>query len=223
MKEEYQITFFNLLVFELKSLLGRTFLNKKPKLNKEKNYLNLGCGNKTSPQFINADFFNNFKFWRKNIIALEWQLDLRHPLNCANKVFDGIYSEHVLEHLYPSEVERLLSELFRVMKDGAVLRIVVPDIEKYVKFYIQDFNSIDSFEFNKRYKTGCSAIRNMTQNYFHFSVWDFNELKEYLSAVGFSNIQRMSHGNSQDKKLQIDSEERKWESLYVEAVKAPCK
>lgn len=216
---EYQSNLKGLALFELKSWFGRHFIDKKPKLFNKNNYLNLGCGGNTIDGYVNADFFYGFRFWKKNIYKREWQLDLRYKLVCQNEVFDGIYSEHTLEHLYPSEAERLLKELYRVLKKDSIIRITVPDIEKYINYYCGNDKGIDIKTFNEKYQTRCSAIRNITQNYFHVSTWDFEELKSNLEAAGFTNIKKMSFNESEDGKLKLDREDRSWETLYVEAHK----
>lgn len=216
---EYKSDLKGLALFELKSWLGRNFIKSNPKLKEEKNYLNLGCGSNYVDGYINADFFYRFKFWKKDIKNLEWQLDLRYPLKCDNEAFDGIFTEHTLEHLYPDDARRLLLELHRILKKDSIIRITVPDIEKYVKYYNKDYNEYDAESFKNRYKTGCSAIRNITQNYFHFSSWDFEELKRYLEEVGFKDIKKQDFGITQDEKLNLDLKERSWETVYVEAKK----
>lgn len=47
----------------------------------------------------------------------------------ADGEFDGIYSSHSLEHLYPHDAEKALSEFHRVLKSGAAAIIIVPDCE----------------------------------------------------------------------------------------------
>ncbi len=215
---EYELNVKSLAIFELKSLLGRCFLKTTPKLYGKSNYLNLGCGSNIIKGYVNADFFGPFKFWKKTF-KKEWYLDLRYPLNCEGEVFEGVYSEHTLEHLYPRQADALLRELYRVSKKGAVIRITVPDIERYVNFYIADDEIFDHREFNKRYKNGCLAIRNITQNYFHNSTWDYELLSSSLAEAGFVDIKRMSFNKSRDQKLELDIKERKWETLYVEGVK----
>jgi len=216
---EYKANLKGLFLFELKSWLGRIFITSKPKLNDNENYLNLGCGGNYVDGYINADFFYGFKFWKKDTLKREWQLDLRYPLDCKNEEFDGIFTEHTLEHLYPDDAKELLKELYRILKHNSLIRITVPDIEKYVNFYIDrnENNKID--EFQKRYKTGCHGIRNITQNYFHFSAWDFEELKRFLEEVGFNDVKKMESGKTQNEKLNLDLQERAWETLYVEAKK----
>jgi len=215
----FEVSLKELLSFELKSFLGRFFINSTPKLSDHKNYLNLGCGSNIVSGYVNADFFCSFKPWKKNKRRIEWQLDLRYPLNCGDGVFDGIYSEHTLEHLYPGQVDALLRELNRVAKENAIIRISVPDIEKYVNFYNGSGNDIDFDKFQVKYDSGCSAIRNVTQNYFHVSVWDYSELEKSLKKAGFRDVKRMRCNESRDKFLEIDIDERSWESLYVEAIK----
>jgi len=216
---EYKADLKGLFIYELKSWLGRKFINSKPKLNDGFNYLNLGCGGNYVDGYINADFFYRFKFWKKDILNREWQLDLRYSLECEDEVFDGIYTEHTLEHLYPSQVKLLLSELYRILKKGSHIRITVPDIEKYILFYIKSEGQYEEAEFKKKYDTGCSAIRNITQNYFHFSTWDYEELKRYLKEVGFVNIEKKEFGQTIDERLNLDLKGRSWETLYVEAEK----
>jgi SAM-dependent methyltransferase len=43
--------------------------------------------------------------------------------------FDVVYCSHALEHLYPHEVPKALSEFYRVLKPGGVCIILVPDLE----------------------------------------------------------------------------------------------
>ncbi len=216
---KYETNSKGLIFFELKSWLGRNLLDTRPQLLDGKNYLNLACGSNIVDGYINADFFYRFKFWKKDTKKIQWQLDLRYPLNCANGVFDGIHVEHALEHFYPDRALILLKELHRILKKNSRIRITVPGLEKYIRFYNGDYEHIAITEFKKRYINGCTAIRNLTQNYFHFSVWDYEELERCLSAAGFKDIQKMAFGHSNDEKLLLDLKKRDWETLYVEAVK----
>ncbi|AEE26589.1 class I SAM-dependent methyltransferase [Francisella hispaniensis] len=216
---QYKVNLKDMFLFEFKSFLGRKFMNNSPRLNDGINYLNLGAGENYIDGYINADFFYGFKFWKKNSLKREWKLDLRYPLKCSDNIFDGVFTEHTIEHLYPDDAKRLLKEIYRILKPNSIIRITVPDLEKYVDFYNKKYSDIDVGEFQKRYKTGCCGIRNMTQNYFHFSVWDFEEIKKYLEDVGFRDIKKMKYRTTQDEKLNLDLKDRAWETLYVEARK----
>ncbi len=67
---EYKSDVKGLALFELKSWLGRNFIDNKPKLKSDVNYLNLGCGGNYIDGYINADFFYRFKFWKKDIFEV---------------------------------------------------------------------------------------------------------------------------------------------------------
>lgn len=213
---EYTVNLKGLFLFELKSFLGRNFKKTTPKLFSETNYLNLGSGSNIVEGYVNADFFNSFKSWKKNNFKLEWELDLRYPLNCKDDCFDGIFSEHTFEHLYPSQVRNLLNELYRVLKTNSHIRITVPDLEKYVQFYNKEESSPI---FETRFLSGCQAIRNLSQNYLHLSLWDYHEMKKYLEEAGFVEVEQMTFGKSRNEKLLLDKEDRSWETLYIEARK----
>jgi predicted SAM-dependent methyltransferase len=214
----FQLNLQRLFTFEITSLYGRLFLQKKPPLKLDgKNLLNLGYGKKNKIEgWVNADFFPSLKFWKKDNNKIpDWMLDLRYPLNCNNNVWDGVFSEHTIEHLYPIEVLNLLKELNRTMKFGAWLRITVPDLEKYVSYY--GGKQVNE-EFLK-WTTGCEAIHSLTQNYGHKSVWDRELLGNFLEKAGFINIKEVSYMQGTDKLLLLDQEMRKWETLYMEAQK----
>lgn len=209
-------------MFELTSKFGRTFLNRKPrsKKNAEKNLLNLGAGTLYYDGWINADFFYlPIKFWKKSKYRIpEWMLDLRYPLNCDDNFFDGVFTEHTLEHLYPYQVLNLLKELNRTMKSGAWLRIAVPDLEKYVDYYVGKESHKNFSEMWPENKA--AAIRNITQNYLHISTWDGDLLVKFCEMAGFVNAKKVDFGIGTDKTLIKDDLGRSWETLYVEAQKA---
>jgi len=202
----------DILRLELKSWLFRTFYNRKPGLRSEgDNYLNLGCGPNVRKDFVNADFFV-LRLWRAK---LDWMLDARFPLNCHSNSFAGVFSEHLLEHLYPVEVLNLLKEIHRILEPGRWLRVAVPDLRKYVDYY----NGVDVDERFHMWPTGCEAIRSLTQNYGHRSTWDADLLQRFLREAGFANIKEVHFREGTDIHLCIDSESRRWETLYMEAQK----
>ena len=218
--DQYMVSFKGLLLFEAESFVGRHMLNKPPKILKStNNYLNLGCADSHIDGFVNADFFSCLWILRKHMKKPDWMLDLRYPLNCPDNIWDGVFTEHTIEHIYPKQVYDLLMELYRTMKDGAVIRITAPDLKKYIEFYSKDFQNIAYLDFQKHYKLGAEAIRDLTQNYFHHSVWDAELLTEIMKCVGFHDIQERKFKDGRDTFLLIEKEERKWDTLYMEGVK----
>ena len=208
----------SLFQFELKSWIGRSFFTRQPPITSQQNLLHLGCGQHKLKDWINADFFNlHFWNWRNSPHKADWMVDLRYPLPCKDSVWDGVLSEHTLEHLYPIQGLQLLRELHRTMKPGSWLRISVPDLAKYVSFYQKQ---PVSDRFMASWDNGCEAIRNLTQNYRHLSVWDAELLTRFLTEAGFCNIQQVTWREGTDYRLLQDIPERQWESLYMEAQKS---
>ena len=91
--------------------------------------VNVGCG----------------RVWHRDWINLDHQpsspevkaFDIRKPLPFENGTCDAVYASHVLEHLDRDEGRRLLRECRRVLKPGGVVRIVVPDLEDFCRYYLQ--------------------------------------------------------------------------------------
>lgn len=212
---KYQITLKGMLRFELTSYLGRIFWNKKPKLTSNTNLLHVGCGDHRFKSWINADFYQGLRFWKKYPSKPDWLLDLRCPLNCADDIWDGIFCEHTLEHLYPLQVLNLLKEFNRTLKPKAWIRITVPDLRKYVDYY----NGKLPHENFLRWNTGCEAIRSLTQNWIHLSVWDSCLLTQFLEKADFTDIKEVAYMEGTDDRLLKELPQRRWETVYIEAQK----
>lgn len=142
-------------------------------------------------------------------------LDLRYAMNARDNYWDGVYTEHTLEHLYPIDVLGVLREIHRTLKHGAWVRVIVPDLEKYIRYYC----GAPSDPLFQRWPLRAEALRNISQNHFHFSLWDRPLMMEYLRIAGFSTIVPREYGEGDDCRLLKDSVNRRWESLYVEARK----
>jgi len=212
---KYNNSLLPTLVFETQSLIGRLISSSYPPRQRGRQLLNLGSGSVIFKDWVNADMFNGILPWNRGNVKANWLQDFRYRLKCSGNYWDGIFTEHTIEHLYPNEVLFLFGELKRTLKPGAWLRISVPDLGKYVAFY----NGKRNGEFSKNWKTGAEGIRSLTQNWGHHSVWDFRLLESVLKKVGFKNIKMVSFGKGTDRNLVRDNRERRWESLYVEAQK----
>lgn len=95
----------------------------------ERRLLNVGCGRHFHPAWRNID-----------MVSYDPQVeahDLRLGLPADDNQYDLVYHSHVLEHLTPSDGQRLIRECARVLKPGGILRIVVPDLEQITRVYLQ--------------------------------------------------------------------------------------
>ncbi len=83
--------------------------------------LNIGCGATLHPEWTNLD--------AAPALPEVLKIDVRGGLPFSDSAADACYSSHVLEHLERTQARRFVAEAFRVLKPGAVLRVVVPDLE----------------------------------------------------------------------------------------------
>lgn len=192
---------------ETRSRIGRLF---SPRTRRPGNpLLHLGCGANVAAGFDNLDFYE-LRFWNARHIGH----DLRFPLPYADQAFEGAFSEHALEHVDSASAIALLKQVHRVLKPGSVFRISVPDLGKYVDFYNGNF---PHSEFG-RFANGCEAIWSLTQFWGHLSCWDEPMLIKQLLAAGFRSAQKAGFHQGSDDRLWLEQPERRWESLYLEAV-----
>lgn len=202
------------LRFEAKSLLGRVLFSRKPPL--KNGYCNLGCGQAVRYGYCNADFFDmHAKITSRKNKKLDWEIDLRYPLNCDDNFFCGVFLEHVIEHVDISHGRRLLKEIHRILRPGGILRITAPSLEKYIDYYN---GNVPHKKFLKWDNRG-EALWSLAHNWNHRSVYDYSLLEMILKEANFANITRCEFLTGQDKMLLLDGEDRSWETLYVEAMK----
>jgi len=200
------------LAFELRSLIGRVLFARPPPDTGSPSLLNLGCGARMLPGWVNADFFY-LRWWRAP--PSYWAVDLRYPLPCGPDRFDGAFCEHAIEHLRPAEVRALLGEALRVLRPGGWLRVTFPDLARYVRAYAghpphEDFG---------RFVPRALALRSVTQGWGHRSAWDGELVVAALEEIGFESAREVGFREGADARLLVDAPERAWETACVEARK----
>ena len=204
-------------IFFLENALGAMFFNQKISPKYRNKYLNLGCGDDKFDNWVNADLYKFYNIMRGRATFPDWMLDATKSWNCPDDFWGGIYCSHIIEHIKYLDVVFLFSEAYRTLQKGKFIRIVVPDLGKYVEYYNQ--NSSEA-EFQK-YSYRALAISDLTQSYGHISVWDEDLLMALLQESGFINVKKTEYQQGSDENLLQDVHivQRKWESLYVEAQK----
>lgn len=91
----------------------------------EKSLLHVGCGGSPLPEWLQG-----YKETRLDI-SPDCKPDIVANMLDMGDIgtFDAILSIHSFEHLYPHEVKQALAEFRRVLNDGGVLMVFVPDLE----------------------------------------------------------------------------------------------
>jgi predicted SAM-dependent methyltransferase len=207
--------------FETKSFVGR-LLARPLKLDpSRRNYLNLGAADDHFENYVALDFFSR---------DTGYGADLRYPLLIDAGVFDGIFTEHTLEHLSYEEVAQILSECLRILKPNGRIRIIVPDLSLFAENYarkndtwFREWERIVLEPRGRKMISNMEALSFVTQEYGHRSAWDIETMEKFLSRVGFTDIRRCAPREGDDVSLLRDKEDRDrtMVSLYVEARKPP--
>lgn len=180
--------------------------------------LNVACGPQILPHFVNLDLTRS----HRDVVAF----DCRRRLPFTDDSIAGIRAEHFFEHLEPrEEVPAFLAECRRVLADGGVLRIIVPDAERYLRAYCRDdlagFRDLSvPLPFPEDLPTRMDVV-NHTFHQWHEHRWgyDFETLAHRLQSAGFAHVRKMAFRSSLDPDLASDREEHAPYSLYVDAVK----
>ena len=170
--------------------------------------LHLGSASSRKPGWVNIDLVGHRG-------ELAWNLS--RPLPFADDSADGIFHEHLIEHLALEDGLGLTDECHRVLKPGGVLRIGVPDALAYARAY-----ACGDPEFIERNRPGrptpLLALLEAFYSWGHKTMYDFELLSLVCGAAGFEQIEQRRFGESRIQPSP-DSEHRRLESIYVEAIK----
>ena len=186
--------------------------------------VNIGPGVHGKDGWVNVDVFK--------APFVNCLYDCRKSLPFQDESVRGIFSEHFLEHIdYTEEVPYFLAECHRVLKKGGVLRLIMPDAEKYLRAYCEggweefikirplDPERTDSY-FHCKYNTAIELVNVVfRQGHEHKFAYDFETLRFVLDRYGFSVVVRQDYGKSLMPELCLDQAVRAAESLYVDARK----
>ncbi len=173
--------------------------------------LNFGCGAHPLPGWTNIDGGDG-KWYeapaQNSVFALDaFQALQALPDGCAKFVT----SEHFFEHFSLDDGHRLLSQWFRVLKPGGVVRIACPDLEKNARLYLRDIQPapdeiIEAHQLRwlgDRYalKSGERLTPAIVHNYSmwlygHRFIYDLETITQSLTLAGFQRVTRCRFGQS---------------------------
>ena len=221
--EPHLVDALDVLRFELTAWKGRLFSPRRLET-RGLSYLQLGCWETVLDGFLNTDFFLNRK--------AEAYLDARFKLPFDDNTWLGVYTHHVVEHLSWEDGCSLFRECNRVLKPNGVFRMVVPDLEIFLRLYVDNDPAARQRLFDLypvhimdmlNVKTPLEMVDYVFRDHKfnrHLSAWDWETAECRLMEAGFSKVIRQTMNRSQDPRL-AERDKPHWESfsLYVEAVK----
>lgn len=213
--------------------------------------INIGCGQTPTHGWYNYDNSFSIRIARYPILAkllmslgilnkhqmgyIEYVLnnnilwaDATKCIPVPDESIDVIYTSHMIEHLDRDEVKLFLSEAYRVLVHGGIIRVVVPDIKKQVSIYNENNDAdvlIDHMYLSKsKNKTLLSKfIYLFVGDRHHKWMYDGASLARLLSSAGFMSCTVQPAGSTIiNDPGELNLREREDESVYVEAIRG-CK
>jgi predicted SAM-dependent methyltransferase len=175
--------------------------------------LNIGCGSRPMPGWVNIDAARGEK------IDVVW--DLRRGLPFPDQSCTAIFGEHVIEHIPKDGAELLLRECLRVLQPGGVVRLSTPDAGKFLRAYVNDPAFLSDPRFADPADTPMDRVNMMMREFGqHLWCYDIESISLLLKNAGFGSTVAQTFGVSSHPRMHgIDLPEREFESLYVEGIK----
>ncbi|HXB45823.1 MAG TPA: methyltransferase domain-containing protein [Puia sp.] len=216
--------------------------------------LNLGCGATRPQNWINTDSSLNAQVQKIPVLG-DWlakafiksasyssdnvvYMNLNTKWGFASESVDVVYASHLFEHLSHRAATLFLSESYRTLKPGAVVRIVVPDLYKTAKKYVSEYEEGDSdasksflwainmgLENMYPYKSNSFLKKTIArwQEYPHQHKYMYDELslRVLLAAHGFQDVKSLTYGvsDSIEEIKDVEGDREHYISIYMEARK----
>ena len=120
--------------------------------------------------------------------AVDYVGDIQDLSQFANESWDEIYGSHVLEHVPQARVLPTLQGFHRILKASGRLMISVPDLDILCRLFIDPrMTTATRFQVMK-FIFGAQ----IDATDFHHIGFNFEFLVEFLTAAGFSRIERVA-------------------------------
>ncbi len=163
------------------------------------------------------------------------------PMPYNDNEFDGIYSEHFIEHLYKYQGINFFVDCLRMLKPGGTIRTVWPPyefveklvsgeqlneqekafVEHYYNFYVvkEKFSPPNNGHRSKREQCALGLLHQKGQ---HLYIWSIIEMIETLKSLGFVSVKQkpyMQSGVMDFNNIDTPGQVRALHSAVVEAEK----
>lgn len=137
--------------------------------------LHLGCGERSIPGYCNVDIR---PMPHVQVVTSADSLSM-----FADNSAEVVYASHLLEHFPRDRIQEVLSEWFRVLKPGGVLRLSVPDFDRLLEVYKRAGSNIDLV-------LGPLVGRQDHPYNFHYVIFNSSSLSDHLRNAGFGDVRK---------------------------------
>ena len=137
------------------------------------------------------------------------------PLPYGDKEFNGVYSEHFIEHMYKYQGINFFNKVKRILQPGGVVRTVWPPyefverlvsgeklneqetnfVDHYYNFYVvkEKFSPPGNGHRSKREQCALGLLHQKGQ---HLHIWSKAEMIDTLKSLGFSDVKEHNYRES---------------------------
>jgi predicted SAM-dependent methyltransferase len=173
--------------------------------------LNWGCGDWVVPGWVNCDQKDG-----DGIVTS----DIRAGLPFERDAFDYAVSIHALPELAYPELLPALAELRRVLKEGGLLRLGLPNLAKAVEAYQRGQRDYFLVPDEEMHSIGGKLITQLVWYGYSRTLFVPEFIEELLQRVGFQHVYNVNFGETRSRYAEIvELDNREQESFFVEAVK----
>ncbi|HET6153203.1 MAG TPA: hypothetical protein VFE15_09605 [Marmoricola sp.] len=136
-------------------------------------------------------------------------LDATSPWPVEDGSVSYVFTDNVIEHIPLAAGRAMLTQAYRAMQPGGVIRLLTPDIKKHVELYLSGADAVDS-DVAKAYQAlgmvvehPIDLIRIPIGSFGHHEgyVYDFETLEVELKRAGFHSVIRCEMGESEHEAL----------------------
>jgi len=153
--------------------------------------LEIGSGNKPKEGYLHFDIR---KLSGTDVVGNATKLPFK------NESFEEVFSRFFLEHLLRNDAKKALAEMFRVLKKGGAVTIIVPNLAYFCKLFLEGNSQEKEWVLNKIY-----GFEKYVEDHHNFG-YDFDILFKYLTEAGFSQIVKVEEKEEQYLRLEAKKE-----------------
>ena len=155
------------------------------------------------------------------------QFDATKPFPVEDSSFEYIYSEHFIEHIPQNLTVEWFKDMKRLLKPGGHIRVSTPDLEKYIRGYLdpealffkEHIRRLNAMGVQNVPPRRAWLVNQIFRLWGHQHIYDFEELKFTAGVAGFPTelAKKCTYKSGAVPELfALDRELRNDESLYVE-------
>jgi hypothetical protein len=205
-------------------------------------YVHYGCGLTAPDEWVNFDASLTLKFEKTPILGKVYTRnssrfnsnvrigDIVKGLPVPDQSCGGAYASHVLEHLPFEDFHAALENTRKMLVDGGIFRLVVPDLEWAAREYVRRLEMkeataneffLDETRLGRRSRqNGLGKLQEVLGTSSHYWMWDELSLRHALQDHGFRNVHRCFFGDCQDPMFRlVEAKDRFERAVGMEAIR----